>query len=239
MRFTSGRWKHKHYSQWWNYSIHYQWSDGAAAANLTRLTPGTYLVTVTDANNCTADTSFTLTYTFDFTVQASPGTSIKLGDSASLIYTLTGNAGTFENVWNPSTTLSCATCVNTAAFPVYTTLYQILVTDSAGCTASDTVTINVIPQYQVFIPNAFTPNGTGNNDFFEIFGKKETWKFVRIQLYDRIGERVFDSTDPDFKWDGSFKGKGLPPGVYVYELRIVFTDNHTDQLFKGCVTLLR
>ena len=60
-----------------------------------------------------------------------------------------------------------------------------------------------------------------------------------MQIFDRIGEKVFETTDMNFKWDGNYRGKPLPPGVYVYTLRVVYTDNHTDKLFKGSITLLR
>ena len=114
-----------------------------------------------------------------------------------------------------------------------------MVTDSAGCTASDTVTITVIPTYPVFIPNVFTPQANGSNDFFQVFGEKQTWAFFAIQIFDRWGEKVYDSNDMNFTWDGTFKGKLLPSGVYVYAMRIVFIDDHSEKLFKGDVTLIR
>jgi gliding motility-associated-like protein len=85
----------------------------------------------------------------------------------------------------------------------------------------------------------FTPNGDGNNDFFEVFGKKEAWKQFEVEVFDRWGERVYQSNDMNFKWDGQYKGKDLPPAVFVYQIHLTYLDNYTDKLFKGSVTLVR
>ena len=217
----------------------YQWTGGLTTSTITNLLPGNYAVTVTDANDCTADSSFALAYIYDFTVQASPSATITLGDSAELSYIVNGTAGTYAGVWSPGYSLGCTGCNVTPANPVRTTLYQILITDSAGCTASDTVTVYVVPDYRIFIPNVFTPNGDGNNDFFEVFGKKEIWQFFEVQIFDRLGEKVYQSNNVNFKWDGIFKGAILPPAVFVYQVRVVYIDDHTDQLYKGEVTLIR
>jgi len=89
------------------------------------------------------------------------------------------------------------------------------------------------------VPNAFSPGGDGRNDFLEIFGNKEAWKQMRFMLFNRWGEKVYESTDRDFKWDGTFNGKYVEPGVFVYTLNIVWIDNHTRNDFTGSVTILR
>jgi gliding motility-associated-like protein len=91
----------------------------------------------------------------------------------------------------------------------------------------------------IFIPNVFTPNGDGNNDFFEVFGNKEAWKQFEVQVFDRWGEKVYESFDMNFKWDGTFKGKDMMPAVFVYQIHITYLDNYTDKLYKGSVTLVR
>jgi gliding motility-associated-like protein len=85
----------------------------------------------------------------------------------------------------------------------------------------------------------FTPNGDGANDFFEVFGNKEAWKQFEVQVFNRWGEKVYESNDMNFKWDGIYKGVGLMPAVFVYQVRVVYLDNYTDQLYKGSVTLVR
>jgi gliding motility-associated-like protein len=112
-------------------------------------------------------------------------------------------------------------------------------TDVHGCTANGKVEVVVIPTYDIFIPNAFTPNGDGNNDFFQVFGNKEAWKYFEVSVFDRWGEKVYESNDMNFMWNGEFKGKASAMGVYVYEIHLVYLDDHTDKLFKGTVTLVR
>jgi gliding motility-associated-like protein len=97
----------------------------------------------------------------------------------------------------------------------------------------------VIPNYDIFIPNSFTPNGDGNNDLFQIFGNLPALKFLAIEIYDRIGEKVFESNDLRFTWDGNYKGRPAQPGVFVYTLRVGFIDNHSEKIYKGSLTLLK
>jgi gliding motility-associated-like protein len=217
----------------------FSWNNGNYGAVAYPLAPGNYSVTVTDAGGCTITSAYTLSYLFDFTIDASPSVSIDLGESTTLDYTLFGNAGNYWNSWSPSGPLSCSDCVSPIAAPIVTTLFHILVTNDYGCTASDTVTVYVNPVYSIFIPNVFTPNGDGNNDFFEVFGKKEAWKQFEVEVFDRWGERVYQSNDMNFKWDGQYKGKDLPPAVFVYQIHLTYLDNYTDKLFKGSVTLVR
>jgi gliding motility-associated-like protein len=77
------------------------------------------------------------------------------------------------------------------------------------------------------------------NDYFEIFGNKAALKFVEVQIFDRWGEKVFDSNDINFKWDGIYKGAQLNPGTFVYQIKAVFLDNHSEDVYKGSLLLLR
>ena len=67
------------------------------------------------------------------------------------------------------------------------------------------------------IPNIISPNGDGNNDLLEI--KYEGIADINVfRIYNRWGELIFETNNPDTKWDGTFNGKPLNPGVYVYYL---------------------
>jgi gliding motility-associated-like protein len=217
----------------------YAWANGPTTAVITHLSTGNYIVTITDVNGCTAANAFSLVYDFDFRVAANPSATIKLGQSATLGYTLSGYAGTYTNTWSPAASLSCPVCPDPVATPNVTTLYNITVQNDSGCAVSDMVTIYVIPDYDIFVPNAFTPNGDGKNDYFSIYGNTQVLEFLEVKVFDRIGEQVYESYNINFKWDGSFKGAILPSGVFVWELKLVFIDGHTEKLRKGSVTLLR
>ncbi len=217
----------------------FNWSNGAGTANLLNVAPGNYDVTVSDANNCTAGAAFTLSYVYDFSVQASSSVTIKLGESSQIEYLLTGNAGNYTAFWNPSSTLSCSDCVTAIAAPNVTTLYQIEVQNDAGCVASDTVRVSVIPDYSVFMPTAFTPDNDGNNDVFTMFGNKNSIVYMLIQIFNRSGEKVFESLDHNFVWDGRYKGVLQNPSVFTWQMKLTFIDGHHEELRKGTVTLLR
>ncbi|MCX6200292.1 MAG: gliding motility-associated C-terminal domain-containing protein [Bacteroidetes bacterium] len=218
---------------------HFDWSNGSVQSNLLSVAPGNYSVTVSDANNCTIGSTFSLAYIYDFTVQATPMATINIGESTTLGYTLNGNAGNYVSVWSPASTLSCADCVSPISAPNVTTLYQIEIRNDVGCVASDTVTVLVIPDYSIFVPNAFTPNNDGNNDVFRLFGNIKTISYLDIQVFNRIGEKVFESQDHNFGWDGTYKGVLQNPSVFIWQMKLAFIDGHREELRKGSVTLMR
>ncbi len=91
--------------------------------------------------------------------------------------------------------------------------------------------------HTLYIPNAFSPNGDGINDQLELYGDKSNWKFMAIQVYDRWGEKVFESNDIGFSWDGRYRGN-LQEGVMVYTATITHTDGYT-QSATGSITIIR
>jgi gliding motility-associated-like protein len=217
----------------------FNWSNGATSTSLANLDAGNYQVTVTDGNTCSVSATFTLIYQYDFSVQATPSVTINIGENTTLGYTLNGAAGNYVSVWSPSYGLDCIDCVSPIASPAVTTIYQIQVTNEAGCVAMDDVTVYVVPDYSVFVPNVFTPNGDGNNDVFEIYGNLKGLAFLEVQIFNRWGEKVFESNNHQFKWDGTFKGVMQNPAVFVWQLKLSFLDGHKEELRKGSVTLLR
>ena len=216
----------------------FKWSDGDTTQDLYHVHPGTYGVTVHDANGCSFDTTFTIDNLNTFSVNALGGGTIKLGSSIEVSATSTGSNQTVFN-WSPGSTLSCTTCANSMAQPAETTLYTVVGVDTNGCVASDTVSVYVNEDYTVFVPNAFSPNGDGNNDYFQMFGNLAGIHSIEIKIFNRWGEKVFESENPDFKWDGTYKGVLQNPCVFVYEMKIVFQDGHSDELRKGSITLVR
>jgi len=92
----------------------------------------------------------------------------------------------------------------------------------------------------VNIPNAFTPNGDGFNDVFHVVLSAEPLDF-ELLIFDRWGERIFSSTDPQAMWDGSYNGSLAQDGVYVYQVtyRKVADTGVVSEKLTGHVTLLR
>ena len=208
------------------------------SATLDNIIAGNYIVTVTDTKGCFITDSFALQYQYTLYVTTSGNVTIKLGENTGITATPSVNNGVSYD-WFPSSGLICNNCASTEAAPVTTLTYQISIVDVNGCIANDSLTITVVPDYDLFIPNAFTPNGDGNNDFFEMFGNKQAMVFWDIEVFDRWGEKVFESNDLNFKWDGTYKGRLLEPTVLSYIAKVAFLDGHTRNNIKGSVTLIR
>lgn len=88
----------------------------------------------------------------------------------------------------------------------------------------------------VYIPNIFSPNSDGNNDILYVRG--ENIKELTISIYNRWGEKVFESNDITKGWDGNYKGKPCPVEVYVYYVNVTFSNGITEQK-NGNITLVR
>jgi len=107
-----------------------------------------------------------------------------------------------------------------------------------SCTANDCISIAVVCiTGDLSLPNAFTPNGDGNNDEFCLRGWECTKDF-NIHIFDRWGENVFESTDPGFCWDGNYQGRLLDAAVFVY---VIHAKRNNGDAFikKGNITLIR
>jgi len=172
------------------------------------------------------------------TADAGPNITIALGSNAIL----SGSGGGVYS-WIPSTGLSCSNCPNPIASPIITTTYVLVVMDIYGCSDTDIVIVRVNEPpcngtLSVFIPNAFSPNGDGENDVLQLYIINNTCaKEIQFVIYDRWGERVFETNDANIKWDGTYKGQQLNSGVYMYLLTGVL-ENKDAFLKKGNISLI-
>jgi gliding motility-associated-like protein len=132
--------------------------------------------------------------------------------------------------------LSCIDCPNPIASPDTTTMYYLSIKDINGCTSIDSVLITVDETKGWYLPNAFTPDGNGVNDVLYFYGTGVK-EFI-LQVFDRWGEKVFETTEFKVGWDGNFKGKAAISGVYAYQLTITFKSTEVEQV-KGNLNLIR
>ncbi len=206
----------------------YSWSpSGSTSANATGLTSGNYTVTVTDGNGCTQTASVNVVVNPGPTAGAGSSTTVIVGQSATLTATGGGNY-----LWNTGETSSSIT-----VSPAQTTSYCVVVTDANNCTDSACVTVYVDLQCgNIYLPNAFSPNNDGQNDVFYVRGN--CIKDMELIVYDRWGEKVFETTDPKQGWDGTFGGKTLNTAVFGYYFTATLTDG-TSVKQKGNVSLVR
>jgi gliding motility-associated-like protein len=106
---------------------------------------------------------------------------------------------------------------------------------SNGCSYSFSQTISKATLASIFLPNAFTPNGDGENDVLFVRGDFDE---MELKIYNRWGEKVFESTDQSVGWDGTFTGRLAEPGVFVFYLTTKCADE--PEIFKkGNVTVIR
>lgn len=148
-------------------------------------------------------------------------------------------SGAQDYQWSPSTYLDDPNIRNPkATFPLigyYT--YVLQGTTSNGCTGYDSIRITVSDGPYLHIPNAFSPNGDGVNDFFEILASGYK-RLNYYKIYNRWGQEVFYSNNFKRGWDGTFKGRDCEVGTYFWLLTAVDLDNK-EVMLKGDVTLLR
>ena len=213
-------------------NLSYLWSNGSTGNSTTGLPPGNCNVTITDSLGCVQIFSAIIGSTGNFTVSAGPSETIELGNSLELI--VTGPAGATYS-WSPSSSLSCATCDTTLATPQISTVYVVTATNN-GCVATDTVVVTVEEICgDLFIPSGFSPNGDNVNDI--LYARGNCIVELDFKVYDRWGELMFQSIDQNMGWDGTFKGKPVLSGVYVYVVSAKVKGSIINS--QGNVSLLR
>jgi len=162
---------------------------------------------------------------------AGPDTNLVVGNSVQLN---ASGGNTYQ--WAPPSFLDNANSPNPITTPLNNIMYVVYITDSYGCSNTDTVNIEVDDATDIFIPDVFSPNGDGQNDILYVRGKGI--KEIEFIIYDRWGEKVFESSDLNKGWDGSFKSKLLSTAVFVYYIKAI---SYNDQAYerKGNVTLIK
>ncbi len=214
---------------------------GAAFYNLPA---GTYPIWIRDIKGCIDSLDAVLVDPLPLSVDAGEDITIVLGDNTDLnaVVSPSGTIGTFT--WSPIDSLSCIIdCLDPNTDVTNTTTYTISVENLAGCRDSDQVTVIVEKIRPIYIPNAFSPNYDGINDFFTLHGNVAAERIIEFSIYNRWGAQVYEGRnlvpgDERSGWDGLFKGDQLQVGVYAFYALVRFIDG-VEILYEGDVTLLR
>lgn len=214
-----------------------------SSTEFSNLTSGTYTLQTKDAFGCRDEIQFTLSAPlFQLDIQAPKDTSIQIGDI--VLGAVSQNTLTpVQYEWSPSIGLSCTDCQTPSIQVPETTTYTIKGTDIQGCSDSTSFTINVDEAVRVFVPNAFSPNGDGNNEVLVVYSPGDVQKVKAFRVFSRWGELVFEQQNfpPNFEgygWDGTFRGAAMNTGVFVYFVEVVLIDGRTE-ILTGDVTLFR
>ncbi len=213
---------------------------------------GIHIVEVFDPNGCSTAVEVEIDQPEEIRVTfPEPILEVELGDTSTQLQPIITPVSTQVDsfIWTPQDYLSDPTVRNPFVRPLESLEYELMVVDVNGCEGVGTVFVELDANRNIYIPNAFSPNGDGRNDEFRVFPCIGVTNITSASLFDRWGNQVFQSGDNDVSnglfcagglplWDGTFRGNDAKPGVYVYVIEVEFLDN-VRLVYRGDVSLLR
>ncbi len=202
------------------------YSDSVYAGNLQA---GNYSLTIIDDYGCLARDSI-------FIGQPDPIILEVVGTNGttnlgSIDLTPTGGTLPYSFLWNTG-------AITEDIDPLGGGLYYVDVTDGNSCKSSDSIFIEV--HFRVYAPTAFSPNNDEINDEFVIYGLGTDLKEFNLRIFNRYGQTIFETNDPDVHWNGRLNNTGqeLPIEVYTWIIELSYIGGE-QVIDKGNVTLLR
>jgi gliding motility-associated-like protein len=218
--------------------ISYLWTPATGLSNPTSAstyakpaTTSTYIVTATGANACSDSLAVKISVFKTPVVWA--GNDIVLINRQSAIINASLDTTNVNYFWTPVDFLNNPSLVRPTTSPNRDIAYTLHAVSALGCGIStDTVLIKVYND--LFIPNAFTPDGNGNNDKWEIKALA-AYPLAKVLVFNRFGELVFASNGATDYWNGTYKGKKAAAGAYVYVIDL----KNNSPVIKGEVLILR
>lgn len=212
----------------------YLWNTTDTTSNLT-VTPNDttmYTVIVSNSGGCSDTATYQVNVITLPTINAYNDTTIILGQSAPIF--AAGGGGNYS--WTPTDNLSCNNCSSPIATPDETTTYCVRTIED-GCENESCVTVYVdVLCGELFVPNAFSPNGDGNNDCLKVYSN--CLEEVLFRVYSRWGELIYESDEIDGCWDGTNGGSDLNTGVYTFTVQAKLINGEEVEL-KGNTTLFK
>ncbi|GIV34939.1 MAG: hypothetical protein KatS3mg031_2474 [Chitinophagales bacterium] len=228
----------------------YLWMPGGETASAITAGVGLYELSVTDDAGCTASVWYAVYSYPSINLYVLPyDSTLQRGESVQ-VQVLSDSGVQLSYQWIPAVGLSCSDCPTPYITPLRDTFYMVIATDAYGCSDTISVFLDVLnpvnPSGDIdpifYVPNAFSPNGDNHNDVFRV--ELTDYASFRLLIFDRWGEKLFESRDPSVGWDGTYHGELMMPGVYVYYLDIKFIERVNIppsylQHRKGSLTLIR
>ncbi len=208
----------------------YLWQDGSTESAYTIHTSGSYRVQVT-RNGCMLSDTIQVRYA---DVRQHLGDDIMVCKNEPVQITLQANVPPGATaLWNDGTE-------GPVAYVADSGTYWVMVSDPP-CTGSDTIIIRQeFCSCRISIPDAFTPNGDGKNDYFRpLIEPGCPVQDYRLNIYNRYGQRIYTTNDPTSGWDGIYNGSPATVGVYMYDLRFTGGTKNNEYYKKGDLTVIR
>jgi gliding motility-associated-like protein len=144
--------------------------------------------------------------------------------------------------WLPFSGLSCYDCDSPFIRVTDDADYQLIITDAdTGCQLDKEISIRYneeCTEQAFYLPNIFSPNGDGQNDFALVF-PADVNEFISLAIYDRWGNQMFATEDPEQGWDGNFQGQEAIPAVYVMKITAICLTSGLPYVFYGDIVLAR
>jgi gliding motility-associated-like protein len=209
------------------------WTTSESGIQIAVTSSGNYGVTVVSSGGCTASNNVNITFLPKPMVEAGEDVTSDCVNGVML-----NGIGDGTPLWEPALGLSNNNTFDVNAFPINTTTYSLTV-DNGTCKATDSLVVTAECS-SIYMPSAFTPNGDGLNDVFTAFGMD--LKEYQLIIYNRWGEKIFQTKDINLGWDGTYKGTASPLGLYIWELEA--SDKNGKPLLndiqsRGTVSLVR
>jgi len=202
-----------------------------------------YEITAMDEMGCTTTTTIDVPETSGLITNIPERVILDLGEEMELEIGYE-STNPINIQWEDDPTLSCTDCPNPIINPTQTTTYTLILSDDNGCSKDATIIVFIRKTDKIYTPTAFSPNNDGINDYFNIFTGANVASVDGLQIFNRWGDRVFQSAggytanNNEAGWDGKYKDRLAEPGVYVYFAEITFLDGTTD-ILSGEVSLVK
>jgi len=215
------------------------WSNGDNSQTVTHLCPNVYNITVSDSKNCNIKSSVQININ-----STNPKIDIKadktliVRGSSTNLHLNKLNLYSYKSVNNDD--INQTDVFNPIVNPTISKYYYALLTDQYNCSFIDSIRIEVIEpdceEPYIYVPSAFTPNGDNQNDI--LYFRSNNVLDFHFSVFDRWGEKVFETYNQSIGWDGTYKDEALPQSVYVYYYELTCPNGY--KLFKkGNITLMR
>lgn len=202
----------------------------------------TYTLTIRDRFGCSFVRTVEIPVPPPLEVDLGEDIVVSLGER--IVLQANSNYQNLRYNWMPSELLDCQDCRTPGLLPIEDQQFLVEVINEFGCSAVDSVQVRVSKEYPVFVPNIFSPNDDGVNDYFTLFARSSAVTDIqKLAVFDRWGNQLFERTNfpPNSEidgWNGFVNGKVVGNGVYVYVADIAFIDGVVRQ-FTGSVTLVK